>query len=58
MLNKGSITGNVAIQGKEIRAGGILVLSGFGEDDGEYSIKKVTHNLSGSGYTVRVEFEK
>jgi len=58
MLNKGSITGNVSIPGKEIRAGGILTLTGFGEDDGEYSIKRVTHNLSSSGYINRVEFEK
>ncbi|GAB6045067.1 phage late control D family protein [Caminibacter profundus] len=58
MLNKGIITGNLTIVGKEIRAGGILVLTSFGEDDGEYSIKKVTHNLSGGGYTCRVEFEK
>jgi len=58
MLNKGSITGNVSIPGKEIRAGGILTLTGFGKDDGEYSIKRVTHNLSSSGYINRVEFEK
>jgi len=58
ILNKGSVTGNITIPGKEVRAGGILVLSGFNEDDGEYSIKRVTHNLSASGYVVRVEFEK
>jgi len=58
MLNKGSVTGNVTIPGKEVRAGGILVLSGFNKDDGEYSIKRVTHNLNGSEYTVRIEFEK
>jgi len=57
MLNKGSVTGNISIPGKEIRAGGVLTLTGFGEDDGEYSIKRVNHNLSASGYTVRVEFE-
>jgi phage protein D len=58
LLNKGSITGFVTIPPKEIRAGGILILTGFSEDDGEYSIKRVTHNLSGSGYTMRVEFER
>jgi phage protein D len=57
MLNKGSVTGSISIPGKEVRAGGILELTGFGEDDGEYSIKRVIHSLSGSGYTVRVEFE-
>jgi len=30
----------------------------FDEDDGEYSIKRVSYSLSRGGYTVRVEFEK
>jgi hypothetical protein len=40
-----------------IIAGTTLKLKNFGEDDVEYSIKSVTHNLNGSGYVCRVEFE-
>ena len=58
LLNAGIVSGNLVIDGMNIIAGAKLKLTGFGEDDGEYSIKRVTHNLSGSGYTVRVEFEK
>jgi len=58
LLNAGIVNGNLVIDGMNIIAGAKLKLTGFGEDDGEYSIKRVTHNLSGSGYTVRVEFEK
>ncbi|AZV46838.1 phage tail protein [Nautilia sp. PV-1] len=57
LLNSGIKSGNLTIDGMNIIAGAKLKLNGFGEDDGEYSIKRVTHNLSGSGYTVRVEFE-
>ena len=57
LLNSGIVSGNLVIDGMNIIAGAKLKLTGFGEDDGEYSIKRVTHNLSGSGYTVRVEFE-
>lgn len=58
LLNAGIVSGNLAIDGMNIIAGAKLKLTGFGEDDGEYSIKRVTHNLSSSGYTVRVEFER
>jgi len=58
ILNKGSIEGNISLPGKEIRAGGILVLEGFDEDDGEYSINKVTHTINQSGYIVKVSFRK
>ena len=58
LLNAGIVSGILVIDGMNIIAGAKLKLSGFNEDDGEYSIKRVTHNLSGSGYTVRVEFEK
>lgn len=58
LLNAGIISGNLTITGRNIIAGAKLKLNGFGEDDGECSIKRVTHNLSGSGYTVKVEFEK
>ena len=58
LLNSGIVSGNLTINGMNIIAGAKLKITGFGEDDGEYSIKRVTHNLSGSGYTVRVEFGK
>ena len=58
LLNAGIVSGHLTIDGMNIIAGAKLKLTGFGEDDGEYSIKRVTHNLSGSGYTVRVEFGK
>lgn len=57
-LNKGSIEGSITLPGKEIRAGGILVLEGFDEDDGEYSINKVTHTINQSGYSVKIDFKK
>ena len=56
-LNRGSVNGDLTIPGKEIRAGGVLVLRNFGEDDGEYSIKRVVHTIDSSGYRARVEFE-
>jgi len=58
LLNSGIKSGNLTMDGMNIIAGAKLKLNGFGEDDGEYSIKRVTHSLNGSGYTVRVEFEK
>ena len=58
LLNAGSVNGSLTITGRNIIAGAKLKLSGFGEDDGEYSIKRVHHNLSGSGYIIRMEFEK
>ena len=58
LLNSGIVSGNLTINGMNIIAGAKLKLIGFSEDDGKYSIKRVTHNLNGSGYTVRVEFEK
>ncbi|MEO1927576.1 MAG: hypothetical protein ABGX26_02690, partial [Nautiliaceae bacterium] len=57
-LNSGIVSGNLTIDGMNIIAGAKLKLNDFGEDDGEYSIKRVTHSLSESGYTIRVEFEK
>lgn len=57
MLNAATISGSVSVTGRNIIAGGILNLTGFGEDDGKYNIKRVTHTLGTGGYTVRVEFE-
>ena len=57
-LNSGIVRGNLTIDGMNIIAGAKLKLTGFEEDDGEYSIKKVTHSLNGSGYVVMVEFGK
>lgn len=58
LMNSGIVSGNLSIDGRNIIAGAKLKLSNFGEDDGEYTIKRVSHNLSGSGYVCRVEFEK
>jgi len=55
-LNSGIVSGNLTIDGMNVIAGAKLKLVGFGEDDGEYSIKRVTHNLNGSGYICSVEF--
>ncbi|NPA65115.1 MAG: hypothetical protein GXO16_09110 [Epsilonproteobacteria bacterium] len=57
-LNSGIVKGKVVINGKNIVAGGKLVLSGFGGDDGLYTIKKVTHTMNNSGYEIKVEFER
>ena len=42
--------------GKEIYAGGMLKLTGAGEDDGEYSIKSVNHTYD-SGWQMSIEIE-
>ena len=57
-LNSGIVKGDVVISGRNIVAGGKLLLVGFGADDGEYTIKKVTHTLGNGGYEARVEFER
>ena len=57
-LNAGIVSGFLTLAGRNIVAGGRLKLIGFGEDDGEYSIKRVVHTMDSSGYRVRVEFEK
>lgn len=54
---QGTIKGRLSIYGQEIRAGGVLNLVGFLEEDGKYSIDKVTHNIS-NRYIVNVEFSK
>ncbi len=56
-ITQGTIKGRLKIYGQEFRAGATLKLIGFLEEDGLYSIDKVTHNIS-SNYTVDVEFSK
>ncbi len=57
-ITQGSVDGSIELAGCEIRAGGKLQLVGFGEDDGIYTVKKVTHRIDRQGYRVGVEFEK
>ncbi|MBZ7976914.1 phage late control D family protein [Campylobacter sp. RM12637] len=52
-LNKGGIKGNLTCVGQQIVAGGVLELEGIGV----YSIKSVKHTLSGTSYTLDIEFE-
>lgn len=54
--NRGTKSGSITMYGKEIYAGGILKLTGAGEDDGEYSIKSVNHTFS-SGWSMSIEIE-
>jgi uncharacterized protein len=56
-LSEGTKAGSLTTTGRNFFAGGILELKGAGEDSGEYKIKKVTHNISASGYTINFEFE-
>ena len=55
--NRGTRSGSISMYGKEIYAGGILRLSGAGEDNGDYSIKTVSHNFS-KGWSMSIEIEK
>ncbi|MEN4053766.1 contractile injection system protein, VgrG/Pvc8 family [Sulfurimonas sp. NWX79] len=54
--NRGVKSGTISMYGKEIYAGGMLKLSGAGEDDGEYSIKSVNHTFD-SGWKMSIEIE-
>ena len=54
--NRGSKSGSISMYGKEIYAGGVLKLTGAGEDDGEYSIKSVNHTYD-SGWQMSIEIE-
>jgi len=56
-ITQGTVKGNLKIYGQEFRAGAVLQLIGFLEEDGKYNIDKVTHNIS-SRYIVTVEFSK
>jgi len=57
-ITAGTVSGNFTIYGQEIRAGGLLSITAADEDTGIYTIKKVTHTISSSGYVVVVEFER
>ena len=54
--NRGTKSGTISVYGKEIYAGGMLRLSGVGEDDGEYSIKSVNHTFE-NGWKMSIEIE-
>lgn len=54
--NRGTKTGTITMYGREIYAGGVLKLSGAGEDNGEYSIKSVNHAFGG-GWSMSIEIE-
>lgn len=56
---RGTVSVNVTLPGRtDLVAEGRLVLRGFRSGvDGEWSIKRAEHNLSGSGYTTSVEAE-
>lgn len=50
--------GTISTSGFTLYAGGILVIKGTLEDDGEYHIKTADHSLStDSGWTVSIEIE-
>ncbi len=57
-LNSGIVKGEVVLNGRNIIAGGKLLLQDFGSDDGEYTIKRVTHTMNNAGYEIKVEFER
>lgn len=54
--NRGKKSGSLTISGKAIRAGGIFILTGYGDDEGEYSIKSATHKI-GKKWVTSLEFE-
>lgn len=54
--NRGIKSGTISMYGREIYAGGMLKLTGAGEDDGEYSIKSVNHTFD-SGWKMSIEIE-
>ena len=59
ILEQRTIFGRLSIPGgMQIQAGTKLILSGSGEDDGEYFIDGVVHNIIPHEYTVNVEFSQ
>ncbi|QCD44866.1 phage late control D family protein [Campylobacter mucosalis] len=57
-LQRGGINGSLITAGREIRAGGKLVILGVaGLENVEFSIKSVSHNLNTTSYMIDVEFE-
>lgn len=54
--NHGNMTVNFSLPGNpSICAAQVVTLSGIGQFDGNYYIDKITHTLSGSGYTCQYE---
>jgi Bacteriophage probable baseplate hub protein len=54
--SRGTKSGSISIYGKEIYAGSTLKLTGANEDDGEYSIKSISHSY-GNGWSMNIEIE-
>jgi hypothetical protein len=55
---RGTKNGTLTISGRAVFAGSILVLSDSIEDDGEYSIKRVSHDMNASdGWKTTIDFE-
>lgn len=57
ILNSGAIKGSLSVEGEIIFAGGVLNLKNSLEDDGKYSITRVTHALDSNGWKTNIEFE-
>lgn len=60
-LLKGGVSGKCVLAGANIITGGGVSFKNTGASDLEgrvFSIKSVSHNLSSSGYTIEVEFER
>jgi len=55
--NRQTKTGSLSHYGAMMVAGGIVRLINSYEDDGEYSIKSITHNLNENGWNLDVEIE-
>ncbi|MDR2905265.1 MAG: hypothetical protein LBU73_04875 [Helicobacteraceae bacterium] len=54
---RGAVSGSLTCAGAPIYAGGVLNLKGSAEDDGEYSIKQVRHDVGSGGWTCEAQFE-
>lgn len=54
--NRGTKSGTIKIYGGEIYAGGVLKLTGAGEDNGEYVIKSIKHT-SDKSWVMNIEIE-
>lgn len=55
--NAGTISGSLTIPGQMLYTGGIIDIINSLEDDGEYSITKVSHTLNSNGWKTTVDFE-
>jgi len=55
---RGTKNGSLTVSGRTLYAGSILVLQDSIEDDGEYSVKRVTHEMNAEeGWKITIEFE-